>query len=128
MLSSLQAQNAYTTAVKETASDKTIELKVFASITSRLKSVNPDSFSGYTEMAGVLHENVELWTTLMADVASDENGLPLELRAQIFNLGQFIRKHTFKVLEGSETVDAIIDINTAIITGLKNSLGNQEAA
>ena len=128
MLNSLQAQNAYKSAVKETASEKMIELKLFTSITSRLKGVKPDDFSDYTKMANALHDNVQLWTTIMSDVAGDGNQLPVELRAQLFNLGHFIQKHTFKVLEGTENIDAIVDINEAIIKGLRNSQKIQEAA
>lgn len=128
MLSTLQAQNAYKATSKETGSEKDIELRIFSSITSRMSQVNPEEPGGFAEMAQILHENVQLWTTIMADVASDENQLPLALRAQIFNLGEFTRKHTLKILEGAEKVDALLDINKAIIAGLRESQRIREAA
>ncbi len=128
MLDSLQAQLGYKTTTRETATSKDIELKVFSSITSQLNSIDSGEAGGFAKLAEVLHENVQLWTTIMADVADNRNQLPLELRAQIFNLGEFIRRHTFKVLEGVEPVDAIVDINKAIIAGLRESQRAREAA
>ena len=128
MLNQLQAQAGYRTTTRETGTDKDIELRVFTSVTAKLSSTDPKEIGGFVKLAEAMHENVQLWTTVMADVASDDNQLPLELRAQIFNLGEFIRKHTLKVLDGSETVDAIIDINKAIIAGLRESQRIREAA
>lgn len=128
MLSSLQAKTGYKTTTRETATSKDIELKIFSSVTSQLSNIDPEEPGGFTKLAEVLHENVQLWTTIMADVAGDGNQLPLELRAQIFNLGEFIRRHTLRVLEGADTVDAIVDINRAIIAGLRESSRTKEAA
>jgi flagellar protein FlaF len=59
---------------------------------------------------------------LAADVAEPDNGLPQELRARIFYLAEFTADHSRKVLRGGETVDALVDINTAMMRGLRQKV------
>ena len=56
---------------------------------------------------------------ISSDLADTANAYPDELKAQLIYLGEFTRQHTHKVLSGDDTVDAIIDINSAIINGLR---------
>ena len=56
---------------------------------------------------------------------SDANRLPVPLRAQLISLAEFVRRHSLAVLGGRAEVGALIDINTAIMKGLR---GNLEAA
>ena len=52
----------------------------------------------------------------------DGNGLPIELRAQIISLAEFVRRHSLAVLGGRASVSALIDINTAIMKGLRGDV------
>ena len=56
---------------------------------------------------------------------SDANSLPVPLRAQLISLAEFVRRHSLAVLAGRARLGALIDINTAIMKGLR---GNLEAA
>ena len=66
-----------------------------------------------------------LWGTLAEDLLQDGNQLPVPLRAQLISLAEFVRKHSLAVLGGRASVAALIDINTAIMKGLR---GETEAA
>jgi len=79
---------------------------------------------GFNALASAIHDNRRLWTLLATDVADAANPLPKHLKAQIIYLAQFTLHHSAKVLEGKATVDAMIDVNTAIMRGLRQ----QEAA
>jgi flagellar protein FlaF len=54
-------------------------------------------------------------------VASEGNQLPAQLRGQIIGLANFARTHMDGVLAGRETIDALIDVNIAIMSGLRGS-------
>ena len=45
--------------------------------------------------------------------------LPDDLRARIFYLAEFTDQHTRKVLNGRDTAGPLIEINTAIMRGLR---------
>jgi flagellar biosynthesis activator protein FlaF len=95
------------------------EYDLFAQVTHRLKSVPSDGTKSFVALAEALHENCRLWTVLAADVAQPGNALPAPLRAQIFYLFQFTDRHSRKVLAGNGSVDILIEINTAIMRGLR---------
>lgn len=97
-------------------SPRDIEYAAFARITARLTSAQDGEFA---KLAEALHENRKLWDVLAADVASDDNELTPQLRAQLFYLAEFSRQHGSKVLQGQATASALIDINTAIMRGLR---------
>ena len=72
-------------------------------------------------MVAALHDNRQLWVTLAVDVADADNALPQDLRASIFFLAQFTEHHSHKVLRGESDVQPLIDVNTAIMRGLRAS-------
>ena len=60
-----------------------------------------------------------LWTLLGTSVASEDNELPKELRAQLLSLAEFSISHTGKVLNGSASADVLVEINTSMMKGLR---------
>ena len=79
-------------------------------------------------MAEAMHENLQLWMIIYADVIDENNKLPKDLRGQLANLAEFTRQHTLKVLAGEAKIDALIDINQAVTAGLRGILPEAEAA
>ena len=55
----------------------------------------------------------------MACVAEEGNGLPAKLRAQLFYLYEFTTQHSRAVRDRKASVDVLIDINTAVMRGLR---------
>lgn len=127
-----QAQRAYSPTQSPLRSVKSIEYQAFSEIIGRLKMASSKQDGNFAELAAALHDNRALWTILASDVADPGNGLPRELRAQIFYLAEFTQHHSRKVLKGEANADALIDVNTAVLRGLGASIrGNgkpQEAS
>lgn len=113
------AQRAYAQNAAPVRTPRSTEYDAFARITRRLKSASTSK--SIRTLAPALHENRRLWTLLAADVAGPENGLPAELRARIFYLCQFTEEHSRKVLHGTATADALVEINLAVMRGLRQS-------
>jgi flagellar protein FlaF len=111
------ARRAYAPTTAPTRSDRSIEYEVIARITARLKkAIQSDNRRRLIE---AMHENRQLWRTLAVDVADEGNLLPRDLRARIFYLAEFTDIHTSKVLAGKENPVPLLEINTAILRGLK---------
>ena len=113
------AQRAY---APNSASIRTLrgtEYEVVARITHRLKAAAEKLPANFPGLAMTLHENRTLWTVLAVDVADPKNALPKDLRARIFYLAEFTNQHTSKILANEGTVAPLLEINTAILRGLK---------
>jgi flagellar protein FlaF len=96
-----------------------MEYDVIARITHRLKDAAQQGKLGFAALAEAIHENRSLWTYLAVSVADDDNELPQQLRAQIFYLAEFTRQHSSKVLKGEASVRPLLEVNTAILRGLR---------
>lgn len=113
-------QNGYLSATRSTGSPRTIEYQVFSKVTGKLnRAATPDA--AFPDLASALDENLVLWRTLALEVVDDENALTPQLRAQLFYLFEFTNAHTSKVLRGEADARALIDINTSIMRGLRQS-------
>ncbi len=129
MTFSALARNAYHQSTKTTASPRAIERQLLSQLTTALtvaEKKREDDHPGYIR---ALSKNLEFWTVIAGDVASEGNQLPNELRAQLFYLFEFTRHHTNKIISGDKSVDAspLIDINLNIIRGLQGPEGVQDA-
>jgi flagellar protein FlaF len=113
------AKTAYSNPGQPTRTPRGTEYEVFARITHRLKAAAALDKTQFPSLVRALHENRELWTMLAVDVASPGNALPPQLRAQIIYLYEFTMQHTSKVIGGTATPEVLIDINTAVMRGLK---------
>lgn len=116
------AKTAYTNSATPTRTPSGTEYDAFARITHRMKSsaVDADKFNA---LAAALHENNKLWSILAADVSDKDNTLPDELRGRIFYLYEFTAQHASKVLRKEASVDVLVDINTAVMRGLRSQVG-----
>lgn len=113
------ARMAYSANTTPIRSHQNTEYDTFAQITARLKTAAERGKPGFSDLAAALHDNRKLWILLAGDVADGANALPQTLRAQIFYLAEFTLHHSAKVLDGSGEADVLIDINTAVMRGLR---------
>jgi len=113
------AKTAYSASAAPIRTHSGNEYEAFARVTHRLKNAAGAGKARFSDIAVAIHENRQLWTLLAADVATDGNKLPAQLRAQIFYLAEFTTIHSRKILHGEATLEALIDINTAIMRGLR---------
>ena len=116
-----KAQNAYRNNAQAAKTTRDTEYDTFARITSRIKTAATKGRACYNDLAAALHDNRRLWTVLAADVASKSNELPPEIRARIFYLNEFTQKHSALVLRKKAGVRPLIEINVAIMRGLRQS-------
>ncbi|MDZ4093356.1 MAG: flagellar biosynthesis regulator FlaF [Paracoccaceae bacterium] len=113
------ARTAYTKLATPARSLRGIEYDLFARVTHQLKSAITTGKENFGALATALHENRQLWSVLAVDVADSENALPAPLRAQLFYLYEFTTAHSRKVLAGEASAEVLIDINTAVMRGLR---------
>lgn len=119
-----QAAATYGQARTAVKAPKQIEYQAFARITRALgAAAETEGPTAFPRLAEALHENLKLWTVIATDVALEGNGLPEMLRARLFYLAEFTRAHTRKVLAQEETAAPLIEINTAIMRGLRQQNG-----
>ena len=112
-----QAQRAYSPSHAPTKTARSVEYDVIARISHRMKqAIQQNDFGA---LASALHENNKLWTALAIDVGHPDNLLPATLRAQIVYLADFTRQHAAKVLQKTESAVPLLEINAAILKGLK---------
>ncbi|MCX7565793.1 flagellar biosynthesis regulator FlaF [Sulfitobacter sp. F26169L] len=93
------------------------EYDVIARITSRLTTAI--KAKDFNRLVHALHENRTLWRKLAMDVASPENLLPDDLRARLIYLAEFTEHHTRKVINREDSATPLVEVNTAILRGLK---------
>lgn len=113
-----QARLAYAPTQPATRTDRSVEAQLFSQVTARLRQTSATPKAAYPELIDAIHQNRRLWTTMAAGVADVENALPKQLRAQIFYLAEFTDHHSQLVIRGEATVDALVDVNTAVLKGL----------
>lgn len=119
-------RNAYGDATRAMGTPRNVEYQVFSQITGQLnRATRPGR--PFSELALALHENLRLWTVIVADVTGAENGLPVSLRSQLAGLSKFTRSHTQKVLRNEADAGVLIEINTAVMRGLRGQLPSPEA-
>lgn len=113
------ARTAYGRPETPIRSARQIEYDLFARITQRLAQAYQNRESDFPAFTKALHDNVHLWRVLATDVASSDNGLPQQLRARLFYLYQFTDQHSRKVTKNEASAEVLIDINKAIMRGLR---------
>jgi len=120
---SLQAgtENAYGAATRALGTPRTVEYRVFSQVTGQLThALQPDR--PFSELAAALHANQNLWTALLIDLTAPGNELPDALRARLVGLARFVAEHSRKVLRREADAQILIDVNTAIMRGLRGQL------
>ena len=113
------AKAAYASSGSGARTPRATEYEVFARVTRKLAAAHAAGSAGFALVAEAIHDNRRLWVALASDVAEPANSLPQGLRAQIFYLAEFTFHQSRRILAGEGEVDVLIDINTAIMKGLR---------
>ena len=107
-----------------TEAPRTTEYRALALVTGKLIEAKEERGQAFIEACFL---NRKLWTLFQDDLTLPENGLPDALKAQLISLSIWVQKQTGPVMTGEASVDALIEVNTAIMAGLSPS-GAQAAA
>ncbi|MEL6619144.1 MAG: flagellar biosynthesis regulator FlaF [Pseudomonadota bacterium] len=97
-----------------------MEYDAIARATSTLREKAMSSKSDFPGYADALLLNQKLWTALVVDLLDKRNPLPDELKGSLMYLGEFTRQHTSKILRENASVMPLLEINMAVMRGLKN--------
>lgn len=116
------ARSGYAQAAAPIRTDRASEYAVFAKVTAGLSSVDETDKAQFLALARAVHDNQRLWGALEDDLLIESNGLPVPLKAQLLGIANFVRRHSAQVLGGRASVSALIDINTAIMKGLRGEV------
>ena len=114
-----RAQDGYGRNAIHMKSPRDAEYEAIARISHRLRAAAQNRSKDYASYVGALHENNRLWTTLATELAQPENELPKDLRARLFWLAEFTAKETRKLLRNEGDVGILIEINSAVLQGLR---------
>lgn len=117
------AQTAYSSPIAPVRTPRGAEYEVFGKITRRIRDAAKGGPSAFVALVEALHDNRRFWTLLALDAAGKENELPDELRARILYLNEFTQVHTSKVLSRKAEPSILIEINTAVMRGLRGQGG-----
>ena len=123
MTASALARHAYNQTTKTTASARSIERQLLARLTTAMVVAEKNRKTDHPGYIHALSKNLEFWTVVAGDVASENNKLPQELRANLFYLFEFTRAHSRKIINGDDALDTepLIEINQNIIRGLQGA-------
>ena len=114
-----QTKTAYDRPDPTVRDNRAVEYDLFARTTRRLTSAWADREADPNALVQALHDNRALWQAMAVDVAGPGNALPKALRAQLFYLYEFTVGHTRKILDEAGSAGVLIDINTAVMKGLR---------
>ncbi len=93
------------------------EYRLFAQVTAALMRAQAEQLAG-APLVDALDWNRRLWSTLSTDCGVPDNGLPPSLRGQIISLSLWVSRYSSDVASGKADMDALIDVNRAIMDGL----------
>lgn len=108
---------------------RSVEYDLLARATHQLRKACQEAETPLGRMALVaaLAENLRVWGVFALDVAGKENGLPPQLRAQLFYLYEFTQQHSRKIQDAGASPEVLVDINTAVMRGLRGDAGAEAA-
>jgi flagellar protein FlaF len=113
-----QARAAYGASARVTRTLRDTEYDILAHITRRLKAATEPEVA-FADLAGAIHDNRSLWSAFALDLATPGNRLPVDLRNRLLYLARFVDDHSSKVLRQSASVEVLVEVNTAVMRGLR---------
>lgn len=111
-------------------SGREIEAEVLTQAALKLRSCQAewDNPERNKRLDDALKYNQLIWSVFQGELIMDENPLPKKIKQDLLTLSAFIDKRIFDVMAypSPEKLNVIIDINSNIAAGLRNSPDNGE--
>ena len=117
----ISAQDTYKSVSQTVKTPKRVEYELFAKVTHQLKLAATQKKSSFPKFVEALHQNRKLWRILASDVAQTGNLLDADVKGQILYLAEFTHAYTSRVMSEQITVRPLLDINAAVLRGLKDN-------
>ncbi|CUH86625.1 flagellar biosynthesis regulatory protein FlaF [Phaeobacter sp. CECT 5382] len=116
----LKAKSAYSAAKAPTRTHKDLEFEAVARITHQMLAAAKQRPYDFKTMVKALSDNRKLWILFATDAANESNELPMDLKESIISLAAFTKEHTSKVMSRKANIRPLVEINTAIMRGLRS--------
>lgn len=115
------AHAGYSQTKKLTATPRQIEAQIFSRIAAEMEMAakTGERALRMSALARAIHENNQLWSALMTDLAAEGNAFPEALKANLISLGGFALRHGAKVLAEDADVTDLVELNRSIAAGLR---------
>jgi flagellar biosynthesis regulator FlaF len=110
------AAAAYGSVIRETDSPRDIEYRVLARATEQLSRATGATPSALAE---AVHDNRTIWMAFATDLAHPDNAWHDEGKARMISLAGWVIAESERVMAGARSPDALIDINRAVMLGLR---------
>ncbi|MES0868736.1 flagellar biosynthesis regulator FlaF [Pseudovibrio sp. SCP19] len=112
-------QMSYAETLEDSSEDRRgQERELFSLVVAQLQAADEHG-SASSEAAQALTSVHRLWSILISDLGSPENGLPGELRADLISIGIWCVKQADLIREGkSDDFKSLIEINELVRDGL----------
>ena len=104
-------------AAQITEDPRKTEYRLFAQVTRALMNVEEND-SLNADFREAIEWNRRMWNALEIDLASDSNGLPDELKAQLISVAMWVERHSAQALRGEAEIVPLVTVNRAIMEGL----------
>ncbi|UXU75356.1 MULTISPECIES: flagellar biosynthesis regulator FlaF [unclassified Paracoccus (in: a-proteobacteria)] len=119
-MSFLSAADAFRDANSGIGTYREIEYKVIAGITRELQTaIRQDD---RLLLVKAIDANNRLWSRFQDDLLAAGNRLPQDLKISLLSLARFSLRHGSLVFDGVADADVLVDINLAIMKGLRGNL------
>jgi len=120
---------AYQSTDQATMSGREIEAAVLTKAALKLKECqnNWDAENHDRKLDDALKFNQRIWSIFQAELAKEDNPLPVKLKKDLLSLSVFIDRRILETLAypSPEKLSIIIDINNNIAAGLRGSPVNE---
>ena len=109
--------DAYRRAQRAAESPREAEYRLFAQVTRALINAGQSGVMDHAFVDAV-DWNRRMWSTFANDCGLEGNSLPDQLRAQIISIALWVGRYSSDVIQKGAPMDALIDVNRAIMDGL----------
>jgi len=109
---------AYGRVQNATEGPRQIEFRLLAQVTGALRAAKSDP-NDRPKLYNALIWNKKVWDAFMADLVDERNQLSGDIRKSLISLGAWVSKQTFAVMDGKANIDALIEVNSSVMEGLK---------
>jgi len=109
--------NAYHKTQRTTENSRDAEFRLFALVTRALLDAEGEP-KGSIKLVEAVDWNRRLWTALANDCSSENNRLPVPVRAQIISLSLWVGRYSSQVIRQRASVEPLVEINRTIMQGL----------
>ncbi len=124
------ASNAYARVAQVVMDPRDLEASLLLKAAAKLQAVLEEwDQKPPSGLSDALLYNRRLWIVFIDAVMRDDNGLPIETRQNLLNLGVFVMAETFSLMTApkQEHLVNLIRINRAIAAGLGNKADKRQS-